>query len=138
MADSVKNLTLEALRNNKQRPTVSRPIDSLTTPTTPTTPEESATPTTPQPEELPSLKPVKQVRRTLRLDTDANNLVKSMLGLGEGEINVDVLLEALLLFVSEQPDDVKELVIELAKSRASRRRERSLKLRKQNRKSKSS
>ena len=135
MADP-KNLALEGLRN-RTRPTVNRAVESFAAPTTPATPKTPATPATPAEKEVATIKPVEQFRRTLRLDADANDLVKSFLGMGEGDVSIDVLVEALLLFASEEPESAKERVIEIAKSRASERRERSLRLREQNRKSKS-
>lgn len=134
MADPVKNLVLDSIRN-RARPTVDRPIDNMMSTETPETPTASTTPAVPLEQEP---QPVKQVRRTLRLDSDANDLVKSMLGMGEGEVNIDVLVESLLIFVSEQPDDVKERVVAIAKSRAAKRRERSLRVREWNRRIKES
>ena len=132
MADSVKNLVLDSIRHRK-RPTVDRPIDSMMSTETPTTPTTLSTPTTPPAPLEQEPQSVKQVRRTLRIDPDANDLVKSMLGMGEGDVNIDVLIESLLIFVSEQPDDVKARVTAIAKARAAKRRERSLKVREQNR-----
>lgn len=121
MSEPTRNLALESIRK-RSRPTVSRELDNLSILEEPVTPVVSTEVS----------KPVKQVRRTLRVDADVNKLIKLMIAQGEGEVSIDVLVEAAFLVVADS-ESLQEQVIAVAQSRASARRERSLRVRKQNR-----